>query len=128
MSHAQENKQPSKQPNADRPHQGHRSGQEYEYGETPETGLGGAGNAGVDPAKQNARKGTPAERGRLTEEIAETRDPKSDTRQGGGSSEAQGLARCRDQHRSPVEESDMPGQQGLRPEAVEESGGRNRDR
>ena len=128
MSHTHQAPHSSKKPNADRPHQGHRSGQEYEYGETPETGLGGAGNAGVDPSKQNARKATPAERGRLTEEIGKTRDPKSDTRQGGGSSEAQGVARGRDQHRSPVEESDMPGQQGLRPEVVEESGGRDRER
>src|SRR5205085_8244493 len=31
----------------------HRSGQEYEYGETPETGLGGAG-VGTDPETQCA--------------------------------------------------------------------------
>jgi hypothetical protein len=34
--------------------QPHRSGQEYEYGETPETGLGDAG-VGTDPDRQNAR-------------------------------------------------------------------------
>ena len=37
-----------------RERQPHRSGQEYEYGETPETGLGDAG-VGADPSRQNAR-------------------------------------------------------------------------
>jgi hypothetical protein len=105
----------------------HRSGQEYETGETPETGLGGAGNAGVDPSKAWARKGTPAEHEHLTEEIENTRDPKAETRQGGGSSEDRGVVRSRHEHRVPIEERDMPGQRGLPPEAVEESGGRNRN-
>jgi|SRR6185369_140118 len=63
----------------------HQSGQEYEYGETPQTGLGGAG-AGSDPDAQCARRG----------DAPFAREDESSTRQGGGGSEDQGFARDRD--------------------------------
>ncbi|HYC53589.1 MAG TPA: hypothetical protein VEL28_01420 [Candidatus Binatia bacterium] len=70
---------------------GHRSGQEYEYGETPETGLGGGGK-GADPSKQNARHSdeTTSEKAR--------EQPAGSTQQVGGSSENAGLARDREAH------------------------------
>ncbi|HYB98423.1 MAG TPA: hypothetical protein VEC57_04740 [Candidatus Limnocylindrales bacterium] len=83
-----------RQPPTDRPDPsktGHRSGQEYEYGETPETGLGGGG-VGADPSKQNARHSTdsPAQQ---AGEIAG-----GSTQQVGGSSENAGFARDREAH------------------------------
>ena len=56
----------------------HRSGQEYEYGETPETGLGGGG-VGADPRKAHARHSE-----QPASDIAREQQPVTPTRQNGG--------------------------------------------
>lgn len=71
------------------PRQPHRSGQEYEYGETPETGLGGGG-VGADPSKAHARHSA-----RPTSQIASEQQPQTPTRQNGGGTENSGFARDR---------------------------------
>jgi len=78
---------------------GHRSGQEYEYGETPQTGLGGGGT-GADPSKQNARHAepSPADMARET--------PAGNTQQVGGSAEAAGFARDRESNAQMDEDAD----------------------
>lgn len=78
----------TKTPLDQRERQPHRSGQEYEYGETPQTGLGGGGTA-TDPSKQNARTDD--------REHVGADDPKADSRQGGGNAENSGFARGRDE-------------------------------
>jgi len=98
----------------------HRSGQEYEYGETPETGLGGAG-VGTDPDKQCAHHSEPA-----ASELAREDQAPTPTRLGGGGSEDQGVTRDRDDKHPPRKggrrakfdddrqpNPDMSGQQGI---------------
>lgn len=67
----------------------HRSGQEYEYGETPETGLGGGG-VGADPSKAHARHSE-----RPASDIAREQQPVTPTRQNGGGGVSSGFARSR---------------------------------
>jgi hypothetical protein len=57
----------------------HRSGQEYEYGETPETGLADAG-VGADPDRQCAR--VPAQSARRPEDEDEGEIAQSERRKG----------------------------------------------
>ena len=54
----------------------HRSGQEYEYGETPETGLGDAG-VGADPERQCARR-APASASRIDRELEDEEEQRKE--------------------------------------------------
>jgi hypothetical protein len=120
----------TKVPLMDRERHPHRSGQEYEYGETPETGLGGAG-VGTDPDKQCAHHSPDDDhsiRGERDATDQLEQEDEAETRQGGGSSENNGFARNRDEkHPAPKggrraqyddqhSRPDIQGQQGVPPE------------
>jgi len=103
----------------------HRSGQEYEYGETPETGLGGGG-VGSDPDKAYARR-----REQPASEVAQMHKPATPTRQNGGGAENSGFARGRGDsqevgkggRRAQYDDDNLPadvkGQHGVPPEIEE---------
>jgi hypothetical protein len=103
----------TKEPLEQRKRTPHRSGQEYEYGEVPETGLGGAGG-GADPNAQCARTSDSA-----TGDTEDAPDAEQIARDSGGDrAPAQGFG-ARRSHDSGGNESREPSPQGFGSERSE---------